>query len=361
MGVVALQGPGILEGELSGARVWTKCLGMQGIPWMQNIPWMPRMPQMACHLRGRPVRRLAGLLEDSGCEVLHTHLARSDLVGLSAARRAGVPVTVCTRHNVHEPWQGVLPAAIAYGKALSRADGLIVVSVAARRHVQEVFRVAPGNCRVIPGGVDAEKFRPGPADEELRARWGLGPECFVVAAGGRLSREKGVHLALRAAAVAMAKVPAVRLLVLGDGRERKRLQGLAMRLGISDRVVFAGWQLDMPRALSIADVAMQLSLTEGLGLAIIEAMAMGKCVLAARVGGIPEIIDHGKTGLLVGRGAARDAGDILSDLARSRKRCGELGAAARSRAVESFQLNTIAASICRYYGELLEKKKGRPG
>ena len=307
------------------------------------------------------MRRLAGLLKEHGCEVLNTHLARSDLVGLSAARAAGVPVTVCTRHNVREPWQGVFPAAIAYGKALSRADGLIVISAAARRHAEKVFGVLPGSCRVLPGGVDVEECRPRPPDRGLRGRWGLGPEHFVAVAGGRLSREKGVHITVRAAAAAMAKVPAVRLLILGDGRERERLQALAQRLGISDRVVFAGWHRDMPRVLSVADVVVHLSLTEGLGLAIIEAMAMGKCVLAARVGGIPEIIDHGKTGLLVPRGSALEAGDILFRLARARERCGELGPAARARVVDRFQLDTVAGSICKYYSELLEKKRTRPG
>ena len=162
-------------------------------------------------------------------------------------------------------------------------------------------RLDPARVHVVPNGVDTSRFRPRPR-AEVRTALGL-PNGFLFACAGRLSREKGTHHALQALALGREQAPDARLLVIGDGAERGRLEQLASELGLDDTVAFAGAQPPekMPSFLAAADAFLfPTERDEAAPLVLPQAMACGLPVVASRRGGITEVIDRpGENGILV--------------------------------------------------------------
>jgi glycosyltransferase involved in cell wall biosynthesis len=169
-------------------------------------------------------------------------------------------------------------------------------------------RLDPGRVHVVPNGVDTSSFRPRPPSE-TRAALGLS-HGFLFVCAGRLSREKGTHHAFRALSLGRERAPDARLLVIGDGAERARLERLASKLGLDDIVVFAGAQPPekMPALLAAADAFLfPTERDEAAPLILLQAMACGLPVVASRRGGITEVIDRpGENGILV------PAGDVTA-------------------------------------------------
>ena len=148
----------------------------------------------------------------------------------------------------------------------------------------------------------------------LRAGIGLGPSDLVLITLARLIPAKGVQYLLQAISRLGRSFPTLKLVICGDGPFKGILLELAEKLGLSSKVIFTGFRTDALSLLQAADMFVLPSLSEGLPLSILEAMALGKPVVATRVGGIPEVIDHGKTGWLVPPG---NAGALAATLQRA--------------------------------------------
>jgi glycosyltransferase involved in cell wall biosynthesis len=282
---------------------------------------------------------IAGVLGREAAHIVHLHTFGSQVVGTRAALRAGTRV-VRTEHStrVYDD-----PSCWPFSRwSLARTDLALAVS----QHVHDVaVRKAPwarGRLRVVPNGVDVERFAP--AGESP-----TGPFSFVLV--GRLEPRKGVDLALRA----LADVPGARLDVVGDGAARATLEALARELRVSDRVRFHGAVDDVRPILATAHAALGSSRTEGLGIALLEAMAMGLPVVSFAVGGVRETVVDGGTGLL-----ARE-GDVGSLAAAMRRAAGavdgmrRLGEAGRRRVVEHFSMDAMRLGYARVYAELRER------
>lgn len=154
--------------------------------------------------------------------------------------------------------------------------------------------------RVIPNGIDPERFKPDPMMRlRLRARLGLAPDDPLVGFCGRLTRQKAPELFVMAAHTVLSRCPAAMFLMLGDGPERSRLEGLVRALGLEPRFQFLGEQHDVAPWLAAFDCFVLPSRWEGLPIALLEAMAAGVPVVASEVNGSRELIRHGETGLLV--------------------------------------------------------------
>jgi glycosyltransferase involved in cell wall biosynthesis len=225
---------------------------------------------------------------------------------------------------------------------LKRLDGHVAVSRRGARSVEEMSGLAPGSVRVIYNGVPDVPVAAMP-------RRIHGP---VVGSVGRLSAEKGHDVLLRA----LAALPGVRAVLVGDGPDRPRLEALARELALGDRLIMPGWRADPRPWLATFDVFVMPSRLEALGLAMIEAMLASRPVVATTVGGIPEVVEDGETGLLVPpddppalAGALRV---MLDDPAR-RERMGTLG---RSVATHKFGVDRMVRSYESVYGELLEQR-----
>jgi len=214
---------------------------------------------------------------------------------------------------------------------------------------------------VIHNGIALDHFRPGSASDRVREELGIPVGAPVVAVLARLSGVKGIEYFLEAVALLAPRFPEARFLIVGDsaavdpeGRPyRVGLEALSARLGLSGRVVFAGFRADIPELLSLVTVSVLPSLSEGLSNTVLESMAAGVPVVATAVGGNPEMVREGVTGFLV---PPRDPGSlaagierILRDPAMARR----LGSAGRQSVTERFSLDSMAQKTASLYRALL--------
>ncbi len=217
---------------------------------------------------------------------------------------------VVTAHNLM-PLRPSLAGALGLRLTLREVSRWIAITEAVKRSLEAVG-AAPSSIRVIPNGVDPAAFRRGHREEERHAL-GIPPDAPLVAIIARLEPNKGVDLGLRAFAMLRRGVPAAHLAIIGDGPDRAALESLARELGLRSAVRFTGWRENATALLSVADACLIPSRSEGQSLVALEAMALRVPVVAAAVGGLPEMVRHGETGLLAPAG---DVGAMALGLSR---------------------------------------------
>lgn len=261
---------------------------------------------------GREIRPLADLwsvyalyrvMSDYRPHVVHTHTSKAGFVGRVAARLAGVPVIVHTYHgHVLRGYFGHLSTRIflAVERHLGKATrALVAVSEAVRADLV-AFNVAPAHkIRVIPLGLDLSRLSGALPRGVLRGELGLPDGALVVGIVGRLAPIKDVGTFLRAAALVSKRLPSARFVIAGDGPDRGALQADCARLGLAGVVHFLGWRRDLPALYGDLDVVVNCSLNEGTPVALIEALAAGRAVVATRVGGTPDLLRGERFGRLV--------------------------------------------------------------
>lgn len=272
--------------------------------------------------------------------VIHTHLSTASLLGSAAARLAGLP-TVATVHGLNSR------------TCFTRATHIIAVSNAVRQHL--VGQGLPEDrITVIHNGVDL-KLLSRPYDRAgLRRAWGLPPSAPLLVTVGRLVPEKG-HRDLLHAFGRLARHPEwrdLRLLVVGAGVLLPSLEAEAEARGLSDRVIFAGFQRDVPPFVQAADIFVLPSLREGLSLSALEAMALAKPVVACRVGGTPEVVVEGETGLLVSPANSEELAQALDRLLRAPDQARAMGEAGARRVRDAFDLEQMVSKIEGIYRRL---------
>jgi glycosyltransferase involved in cell wall biosynthesis len=246
------------------------------------------------------VLALADELADFEPEVVHNHMFRAEVVGTRAALQLGEKG--CRRPGVISTVHSSRIRCVEDRETLRQLtplmDRLIVVSKAIEHKVaDEGRRGAPVN--LIYNGVDLQRYNHQQPCCTLHEDYGIESEAPIVGVVARLEPEKGHRTLLDAWPSVLAAVPAARLLVVGEGSERDSLESQADILGISDRVVFTGRRDDVPAVTAALDVSVLPSYREAQGLSVLEAMALSRPVVASAVGGIPEMIEDGVSGLLV--------------------------------------------------------------
>ena len=203
-----------------------------------------------------------------------------------------------------------------------RADACIVLSRAFSELLQQEFGVAAERIRVIPGGVDAARFAALPSRAEARARLGWDAQVPTVLAVRRLVRRTGVDRLIAAAAALRARVPAVRILIAGEGEERAALEAQAWALGAGDAVRFLGFvpEAQLPLAYRAADLTVVPSISlEGFGLIVPESLAAGTPVLVTPVGGLPETVEGLSHALVLWDASAPSIADGIAEALTGRR------------------------------------------
>jgi len=303
------------------------------------------------------VPRIARAIRESGCDVVHAHLGYSAILVPLAARLAGRPC-VATLHHVPEdlpPRERLKERmSVAVAGALGR---LVFVSDASRRGFARRYRER-ASWTTLHNGVDLTAFSPG--DGAWPADLPLPPTAPVVTIVAALRRPKGHHVAVDAWRRVVAEVPDARLLIVGDGPERGRLERQVLAAGMAARVAFAGAREDVPGLLRASTIAALPSLTEALPTALIEAAACRRAVVATRVGGVPEVVDDGVTGFVVepddGEAFAAAVVRLLTDEGLRAR----MGAAARRHAEQRFDMHAWARGLRACYDGLVAGGAGLP-
>ncbi len=245
----------------------------------------------------KPIFQLKKYLLENHIDLLHTHNYKSDILGAIAARLVGIPI-VATAHG----YTDINHTVTSYEKL----DRFVLrhffykIAVVTDKMLSDF----PDSLRhIIPNGLDVDRFS-GPIEERLatrrrqRAQWGIKEDDTVVATIGRLSKEKNQVMFLRAASTLKTRHPKLRFVIGGAGPEEGHLRQLTSDLDLTDRVIFTGLIKDVAPVYQGVDIFALTSLTEGVPITILEAMAAQVPVIATGVGGIPEMIIDNQTGLL---------------------------------------------------------------
>jgi glycosyltransferase involved in cell wall biosynthesis len=223
--------------------------------------------------------------------------------------------------------------------SLARADAAVAISEHVRAVALKRAPWAAAKMRVIPNGVDVERFAP---REEAKS------DAFTFILVGRFEPRKGVDLALEA----LATAPGARLDILGVGALRATLEAQAQALGVTDRVRFLGYVPDARPLLARTHAALCSSRSEGQGIALLEAMAMGLPVVGFAVGGVPEIVVDGTTGMLCTAGDVAALAATMRAAMAAPSRLAAMGDAARRRVVERFSVKTMRDGYAAVYDDL---------
>ncbi len=300
----------------------------------------------------RRIMATARVFRDQRPVIVHNYLLRANLVGSVAARMARVPVVLCSTRGCHLLSGGQLLAA-KIGNAL--ADKVMVNAVAVREFVHEHEGCPREKMFVIPSGIDTERFSPLPP-EDHKQRLGIAPDRIVIGTVTRQRIRKGVEEFVRAIAAVAQYEPRVHGLIVGEVQEQGEFRSIVQDAGVADRLTLAGRRQDMPQVYAAMDVYVLSSHDEGMSNALLEALAMEKPVVATDVGGTGEVIESGKTGLLVPpkdwQALARALGSVL----QQRESWKELGKAGRKTVVERFSAHSMVRAMERVYVELAESR-----
>jgi len=323
------------------------------------------LPFLAVQKRGlldrAAVRTLAGLLKSGAVDVVHAHNGRTALAAAVAVRRAGRGRCVMTQHFL-EPNHATLrgPKALLSGLAhhwvVGRMSRVIAISEAVRAAMLARGEVPDGKIAVIPNGISAPDSGLRGRAAATRLALGVGADAPLVVCAARLEPEKDVASLVTAMDRVRAAVPAARCVIAGDGSLRPALEQQIEALGLGGVVQLLGFRSDALALIAAGDLFVLPSLAEPFGLALLEAMALGRPVVATRAGGPLEIVEAGETGLLVPPSAPDNLAEavrrLLSDPAAARR----LGENGRARFAEKFTADRMARATLEVYEQAMNER-----
>lgn len=311
-----------------------------GMGWPGTVFALDGGGPLEVHTTGRgrfhlgTIRALRSHIQQSSVVIAH---GSSTLLACTfAGARTGTP---CVYRSIGDPdhWVSTPLRALRVGIMLRRCSRVVALWPAAAGRLQERHRLRPDQVAVVPNGADSRRFdliTPGER-HQARVLHNLPAEAAVVCFIGALTEEKDPAMAVRAT----AGIPNARLLVVGDGPLRSEIQDLASS-AMPDRAIFLPNVDDVCSVLAATDVLVLTSISEGLPGVLIEAGLRGLPTVAARVGGVPEIVQHRQTGLLV---EARDQAAFTEAINEALLSGGAMGLAARTYCRDHFELARVAA------------------
>jgi len=273
--------------------------------------------------------------------ILHSHEFSSSRLASPIGRLCGVPAVIETPH-LREHWRrGPIKGSFAIDRLVGRfVDYYIAVSEANARYLVDEKRLPAKKVVTIQNGCELSKFQaPEGARGAARAEIGLSEEHLLLLVVARLEEQKGHRVLLDAMPRIVAAFPRARLVCAGDGACRAGLEAQTAALGLHGCVTFLGFRADVARWLAAADVVVLPSLFEGLPLSAVEALAAGRAMVATAVDGTPEVVLHGRTGLVVPPGDATALAAAVCTLLADAGLRAHLGAAGRRWVAERFALS----------------------
>jgi glycosyltransferase involved in cell wall biosynthesis len=299
---------------------------------------------------------LRSSLVDEPVDIIHAHnpvmAVGTRVVARSLPRRLR-PRVVVTDHNV---WHGYMPVSRwADGLTSGLDDARLTVSEAVRASLPSLIQ---RRSQVVLQGIEVERVRAQRAERAaVRAELGLDPDALVVGTVANLRAQKAYPDLLEAALEVVEGLPQVRFVAVGQGPLEADIRSLHDQLGLGNRFLLLGHRPDAVRVMAACDVFVLASLYEGLGVAVMEALALGLPVVATAVGGVPEVVEHGREGLLVPPGRPHDLAAALVALLTDAEGRQRMAAAAGSRGAE-LSIDTAVRRTEAVYRELAV---GAPG
>jgi glycosyltransferase involved in cell wall biosynthesis len=288
-------------------------------------------------------------------DVVHTHTAKAGFTGRVAAWLAGVPVIVHTFHG--HVFRGYFsPAKTKLFLLLERltarmSDAVITLTEALKSEIADEFHVTSRDrIVVLPLGFDLTPFLSAERKNgAFRRAWHIPDDALLIGIVGRMVPVKNHALFLEAAAQVRAARPDAKFALVGDGELRAEIEAKVDALGLRDAVVFTGWQRDLAPVYADLDALVISSVNEGTPVSVIEALATGCPVVTTPVGGLPDLLEHGRLGTLVQSG---DAGALAAALLAPPAQTD-----ARQLMHERYSVDRLVRDLDTLYRELLRKKR----
>jgi glycosyltransferase involved in cell wall biosynthesis len=293
--------------------------------------------------------------------IVHSHTGKAGVLARIAACIAGVPIIVHTFHgHVLRGYYGPVKTWLLRRlerELARRTDCILAVSEGVKRDLVEYGVAPPRRIRVIPLGIELEPFLAATRrGGRFRAALGIEQGLPLIGIVGRIVPIKDHHLFLGAARYIADRCPGARFVIVGDGVLGREIEAYAQTLGLGDRVMFTGWRRDLPEIYGDLDVLVISSRNEGTPVAAIEAMAARCPVVATHVGGVPDLIEDGVTGLLVPSGDAAGLADAVVTVLRDRGLVERITEVARARVRVEFSETRLVSDTARMYRRLLSRK-----
>lgn len=300
--------------------------------------------------------KLTKLIKETNPDIVHTHGYFASVIGRIAAIFAGIPVLIT---HVQSMYWDYTKRNIWIEKFLSRFTAAIICcSEAVQDFVTIYEKIDPSKTIVIYNGVDIGKFHNFNNTPTAKIEFGIEPSTSLIGTVSSLTPLKGHTYLLQAVPQILETFSSTKFLFVGDGRLKDELQKQAEDLNISSNVIFMGIRNNIPEFLNALDIfAHPSSIREGLGISILEAMATERPVVATNIGGIPEVVVNGKTGILVPPQNPEALASAVIDLLKNPEKVQEMGKMGKLRVEEKFTTKKMISEIENLYRNLLIEKK----
>jgi len=302
------------------------------------------------------ILKLARLLKKAKPDIVHTHGYFASVIGRIASKIAGILILI---NHVHSTYWDYKKRHILMERFLSLfTHKIICCSKAVEDFVRDHERIKPAKTLVIYNGVDGDRFSLPKNTSSVKAQLGIDSGDSVVGIISSLTPHKGHKYLFQAAPMILDASPPAKFLIVGDGILREKLEKQIKNLDLASYVIFTGTRKDIPDLLSTMDIFVLPSCErEGLGISIIEAMAAEKPVVAADIGGIPEVVKNGETGFLIPPRNPEALARAIIELLRNPRKAKTMGKQGRKRFKEKFTNKRMLSEVENLYEALINQKK----
>jgi glycosyltransferase involved in cell wall biosynthesis len=292
------------------------------------------------------------LFAEERIDVIHAHQYTPFAYAVATRAFGCRPPVLFTEHGRFYPDYPNFKRKVFNRLLPDRRDRFIAVGESVRQALIRNEGLPPRRVEIVYNGVDLSAFDHDQSRDDVRHELGVASDTFLVVQVARLDTIKDHTTAVRAIAAAVEQCPAIRLMIVGDGPERDVIVETIKALGLEKNVTMLGLRHDVSRILSAADAFLLTSLSEGIPVTIIEAMAAGVPVVSTNVGGVPELLEDGVSGLLVPVGDATGVANALTRLEADRDLRERLSRAARERAETCFSEPQMIEAYAALYASM---------
>jgi len=303
-------------------------------------------------------RLLSKLLKGEKIDIIHTHRYKENILAAGVKKKCGIKRLVQTLHGVTEPARGLSSYKSRIYDFINRLYtrryfyGIIAVSEEIKSRIEGLFP----DSRIIAmhNAIDYKAIKPIRTVREVREELDIEDNSFLIGVVGRMVPVKGYDVFLRAAVVLSREYPQMRFILAGDGPERGRLEDLARKLNMAEKVIFTGFRDDILDLVNAFDILIFSSYHEGVPMALLEAMSLKKAVISTSVGGIKEVIEDGISGLLVRPGSPEDLAAACLNVFKDDRLRRDLGEGALNRVIRQFSIDHLCRRTVSFYEEVLK-------
>jgi len=310
----------------------------------------------------RALYKLYRFIKRGKYDIVHTHSSKAGIVGRLAAKLAGVPIIIHSPHShIFYGYYGEFLSLVFVWMekifALFTDRIFTLTSIGKREHIEYGVGLS-SKFTVVHSGVPLEPFLNVKVNKaaDKRQEFSLNENDIVCIFVSRLVPVKGHQYLISAIPEVLENVPSAKFVLVGDGELRDELEQQALSLGVKDSVIFTGLRHDVPELLAMSDLFVLSSINEGMGRVLVEAMAVGLPVVATKVGGVPDVVVDGETGILVPSENSKVLAGAIMRLLKDENMRRRMGEAGRRRVNPAFGVEAMVGKIANVYEELIKRK-----